>query len=89
MTADTKAVEDYQTWKENTWTGKESIDSGKIVLTPGATEKDLNFCWYSVEKGTPKLVSTIRFAIEILAGIPSIVYGYHGDTQYAAGGKNC
>ena len=55
LTADTKAVEDYQTWKENTWTGKESIDSGKIVLTPGATEKDLNFCWYSVEKGTPKI----------------------------------
>ncbi|MCI5731384.1 MAG: metallophosphoesterase family protein, partial [Eubacterium sp.] len=40
-------------WKENTWTGKESNDSGKIVLTPGATEKDLNFAWYSLTKGTP------------------------------------
>ena len=48
LTADTKAVSEYQTWKDSTWTGKESIDSGKIVLTPGATEKDLNFCWYSV-----------------------------------------
>ena len=55
LIADTKAVSDYQTWKESTWTGKESIDSGKIVLTPGATEKDLNFCWYSQEKGTPKI----------------------------------
>lgn len=50
---DTKAVEDYQNWKENTWTGKESIDSGKIVLTPGKTEKDLNFAWYSQQKGSP------------------------------------
>ena len=41
LTADTKGVADYQTWKENTWTGKQSIDSGKIALTPGATEKFL------------------------------------------------
>ena len=39
LTADTKAVSEYQTWKDSTWTGKESIDSGKIVLTPGATER--------------------------------------------------
>ena len=32
-----------------------SIDSGKIVLTPGATEKDLNFCWYSKTKGLAKV----------------------------------
>lgn len=50
---DTKQITDYQTWKENTWTGKESNDSAKIVLTPGATEKDLNFAWYSLTKGTP------------------------------------
>ena len=55
LTADTKAVSEYQTWKDSTWTGKESIDSGKIVLTPGATEKDLNFCWYSITKGLAKV----------------------------------
>ena len=32
-----------------------SIDSGKIVLTPGATEKDLNFCWYSKTKRLVKV----------------------------------
>ena len=48
LTADTKAVSEYQTWKE-------SIDSGKIVLTPGAAEKDLNFCWYSKTKGLAKV----------------------------------
>lgn len=53
LVSDTKAVSDYQEWKENTWTGKESNDSAKIVLTPGATEKDLNFAWYSLEKGKP------------------------------------
>lgn len=53
LVSDTKAVTDYQEWKTNTWTGKESNDSAKIVLTPGATEKDLNFAWYSLEKGSP------------------------------------
>lgn len=53
LVSDTKAVSDYQTWKTDTWTGKESNDSAKIVLTPGATEKDLNFAWYSLEKGSP------------------------------------
>ncbi len=53
LISDTQQVSDYQTWKENVWTGKESADSSKIVLTPGATEKDLNFCWYSEEKGSP------------------------------------
>lgn len=50
---DTKKISDYQQWKNDNWTGKESADSGKITLTPGATEKDLNFCWYSKEPGEP------------------------------------
>lgn len=52
---DTQSVPDYQEWKNSIWTGKESADSGKIVLTPGATEKDLNFCWYSKEAGEPAI----------------------------------
>ncbi len=55
LTADTKAVSEYQTWKDSTWTGKESIDSGKIVLTPGATEKDLNFAGIPKQKGLAKV----------------------------------
>ncbi len=53
LISDTKAVSEYQSWKTDIWTGKESNDSAKIVLTPGATEKDLNFAWYSLEKGMP------------------------------------
>ena len=53
LIADTQGIENYQTWKEDVWTGKESADSGKIILTPGKTEKDLGLCWYSKTKGTP------------------------------------
>lgn len=50
---DTQAISDYQTWKTDTWTGKESVDSSKIILTPGKRETDLNFAWYSMNKGVP------------------------------------
>lgn len=50
---DTNGVGDYTTWKNSIWTGLESIDTSKIVLTPGATEKDLNFAWYSISSGKP------------------------------------
>ena len=50
--ADTDASEDFQTWLENIWS-TEKADSGKIALTPGETETDLNFAWYSETAGTP------------------------------------
>ena len=31
------------------------MDTGKIVLTPGAKATDLNFAWYSEETGTPSV----------------------------------
>lgn len=43
--------EDYKTWKETVWDAGESADSGKIALTPGDTEEDLNFAWYSEKRG--------------------------------------
>ena len=43
--------EEYKSWKENVWDAGESADSGKIALTPGDTEADLNFAWYSETKG--------------------------------------
>lgn len=51
--SDTDNSEAYKTWRANVWQGGEYADSGKIALTPGKTEKDLNFAWYSVTKGTP------------------------------------
>ena len=41
----------YQDWYNNTWNNKEEFDSGKVILTPGKTEKDLNFAWYSKVAG--------------------------------------
>lgn len=49
---DTDNSEAFQTWKEQVWT-TERADSGKIALTPGKTESDLGFSWYSASKGTP------------------------------------
>lgn len=45
----------YQDWYNNTWNNKEEFDSGKVILTPGKTEKDLNFAWYSKVAGTPQV----------------------------------
>ncbi|WP_294580350.1 metallophosphoesterase family protein [uncultured Thomasclavelia sp.] len=44
---------EYQNWYNTEWNNNEEMDSGKIVLTPGQDENDLNFAWYSQEKGIP------------------------------------
>ena len=50
--SDTDKSTEFQTWRDTIWSSAKS-DSGKIALTPGKTEKDLNFAWYSKNKGTP------------------------------------
>ncbi|MCI7097971.1 MAG: metallophosphoesterase family protein [Lachnospiraceae bacterium] len=50
--ADTDNSAAFQTWRDGVWS-TEKADSGKIALTPGKTEKDLNFAWYSEKSGTP------------------------------------
>lgn len=48
---------DYKAWYENLWNNNEKgeMDLGKVVLTPGKRETDLNFAWYSETKGTPQV----------------------------------
>lgn len=50
---DTQGLSAYTTWYNDTWQNNEENNSGRIVLTPGKTEKDLNFAWYSQTTGTP------------------------------------
>ncbi len=50
---DTDSSQAYTTWRSNVWNASESADSGKVTLTPGADENDLNFAWYSETKGNP------------------------------------
>ena len=45
---------EYQNWYADEWDNKEETDSGKVALTPGENENDLNFAWYSTNFGTPK-----------------------------------
>ncbi len=49
------STSDYNDWYNNQWNnqGSGEMDTGKIVLTPGAKATDLNFAWYSEETGTP------------------------------------
>lgn len=51
--SDTDSSAVYQTWRNDVWEAGAYADSAKIALTPGETEKDLNFAWYSATKGTP------------------------------------
>lgn len=50
--SDTDNSEAFQTWRDNIWV-TEKADSARIALTPGETERDLNFAWYSETAGTP------------------------------------
>ncbi len=51
LISDTQKVTEYQTWKTNVWDAGARTNSANIVMTPGATAKDLNFAWYSEAKG--------------------------------------
>ena len=53
LVSDTQAASAYQTWKKTVWDMGARANSANIVMTPGATAKDLNFAWYSEAKGTP------------------------------------
>lgn len=52
-----ESEEEYKNWYDNSWNNQDNgeKDSGKIILTPGKTPKDLNFAWYSETKGTPQI----------------------------------
>jgi len=56
--ADTDNSDDFKSWLTNEWSGgsMQFADSGKIALTPGSSEKSLNFAWYSETKGTPAVM---------------------------------
>ena len=60
--ADTDNSAAFQTWRDGVWS-TEKADSGKIALTPGKTEKDLNFAWYS-EKGDSDATPVVHFGTD-------------------------
>lgn len=55
---DTDNSDDFKNWLANEWSSGNTqfADSGKIALTPGTSEKNLNFAWYSEAKGTPAVM---------------------------------
>lgn len=79
----------YQNWKSNVW-DQESIDSGKAILTPGATQNDLNIAWYSQSKGTPAVkISTSKDMsnAEIYKGTAVSIDKTNGINTYQASNK--
>ena len=61
--------ENYKTWKNDVWDAGERADSGKIALTPGDTEEDLNFAWYSENRGLQPAVKVWEVGKEADANI--------------------
>lgn len=48
---------EFLTWRDNVWrTAGNYDDSAKVALTPGKTEKDLNFAWYSENTSNPAVM---------------------------------
>ena len=51
---ETTELPEFPEW-EKVWQETHAYDTGKIVLTPGKTAQDLNFCWYSESAGKPAI----------------------------------
>lgn len=86
---------EFQTWRDNVWWGGEnaSSDSGRITLTPGENEKDLNFAWYSENKGTPAVMiwkDGQKSAAVVVKGTATAISAenWQGST-YSASNKVC
>lgn len=56
--AATTGTQEYQDWLANIWQGgtENFADTDQIALTPGNDANDLNFAWYSENKGTPAVM---------------------------------
>ena len=56
--SDTDNSADFQNWLANIWQGgtENFADTNQIALTPGNDANDLNFAWYSENKGTPAVM---------------------------------
>lgn len=61
--------EAYRLWKSTVWDAGERANSGRVALTPGNTEKDLNFAWYSEAKGLTPAVKVWKAGNEADAKI--------------------
>ena len=86
------STSDYNDWYNNQWNNQESgeMDTGKIVLTPGAKATDLNFAWYSEETGTPTVkISTNQdmSGAKTVTGSPDKINKNNSFKNYTASNK--
>lgn len=49
------ATKEYQNWLSS-WQAKNMSDTANITLTPGSTERDLQFSWYAKTAGQPAVM---------------------------------
>ena len=81
---------EYQNWYADEWDNKEETDSGKVALTPGENENDLNFAWYSTDFGTPKVRISTNFDMSDaheIAGKATAIEKTNGFNAYKASNK--
>ena len=86
----TFAKDAFTTWRAAQWES-EKDDSGKIVMTPGKTESDLNFAWYSQAKGTPAVrIATSEAGLAAATPVTGTATDYtrtNGTNTYVASNK--
>ena len=70
--ASASKTESWSTWKAN-W-DKYSTNYENVSLTPGATESQLNFAYYSKTEETPKVLATSFALSSIRPPIPFFKY---------------
>lgn len=82
----TIGLEAYQNWLPD-WQAAGSTDSGKVLLTPGSSDADLNFAWYSETEGTPAvMISTNKLytQADIFKGTATSINRSNGSITYAS-----
>lgn len=85
----------YNNWKISQWEqGEDQMkpcnDTGKAILTPGATENDLNIAWYSETRGTPAVkIATAKDLsdAQVIMGTAEAIEKTNSINSYTASNK--
>lgn len=81
---ETVELPEYNEWL-NTWQQVQATSTANVMLTPGSSEKDLNFAWYSTDIGTPAVMisTTADFsASKTITGSTTAIERSNGSITY-------
>lgn len=82
---------DFLTWQSN-WAVSGNTHTGDVILTPGDTPADLNFCWYAETPGTPAVLLSTSADFQnshVVLGTGTPIDRTNGTISYTVSNKIC